>query len=271
MDAGYARHIRFGAILLVLFVAQGGRVDRLRPLLLDEDDRVCWRIYGDMNTVQSCLVRAASEELDFVENTEASLKEVLRGEQEKVLRSAQEAWKRNVDATCNELYALEYRGGSLTRTEPIRCVYFMYADRESILETLYDARDASTSGRYYYGLEEDGKICWNPYGWSGEMACLKEYSDLADQSLAQRVFQIFGENPSETEPEISAAFETAQEAWRDDRESTCDQLMRVLHAGDEMQKPLVVWCRFLMTRLRERLLLRLYEFRLHQKGITVRH
>lgn len=270
MGAGYARHMRLGGILLALLVAQGGIADRFGPFLLEKDDRVCWRTYGDMNEVQDCLLRAAVAELDFVENAEASLKRVLKGEQEKVLLSAQEAWKRNVDATCKELYALEYRGGSLTRTEPIRCIYFMYADRGQMLETLYDARDASTSGRYYFGLEEDGKICWNPYGWSGEMGCLKEYSDLADQYLAQRVLQIFGEKPSKTEPEIGAAFETAQDAWRDDMKSTCDQMMGVLHAGDELQKPLVVWCRFLMTRLRERLLLRLYEFRLHQKGISVR-
>lgn len=258
--------------LLVFFPAHMAQAARLPPIVLDESDRVCWRIYGSMDTMQDCLLRAAHDEEESVKHR---LSEIFIGiddlERNEIIHEYIKNYEKNYIQTCNVLYYKQYEEGSLSRTEPIRCIYYIMNNRNNVLETIYGTLsmyDESIMTTYF---QEYHNICWNPNGWINENACLQENLNLAQENLRHWAGLIFGEDFDESEEDIEKAFRDAQGAWREDVDLTCGRLMRLLHAQKPLEEQMVLWCRYVMTRERERLLLRLYEFNLHQIDISVRN
>lgn len=264
----------FAIIYATLAYAHQSFADTLAPILLNEDDRVCWRIYGSVNTIEDCLLRANSETQKFLDNRIAWIEEILKDRDIDIsaLYDSNKKWRNNKELTCDKLIWERDKEGSRRRTEPLRCHYFMTEDRYSVLDAIYalSTRNKFSVIRSRFGL--GGGVCWNPYGWQHELDCLTEKRAVAIESLGSTIKLIF--DPENTSPieKSDRLLGDAQSAWESEVDVTCKKLVPLLQGirNDDLEKEASVWCEFLMARSRERLFLRLYEFALHQKGISVR-
>ena len=271
--------VRFSPIVVVITLGiltfgYASSARELDSIILDEDDRVCWRIYGSMNTMQDCLLRANSEIVEFVARRVEWIKESLKNNTKAIqlLNDAQNAWKNTKDSTCNSLIWKKYEEGSLQRTEPLRCHFYVQNDRYRMLDILYNTIKNNISLLRNSNLYNYEKICWNIYGFNNNEKCLREYLKLAKKSMNGKISIIFEKEVLGNQNNSNIEFHNSQKKWELEKEKTCNLFVVASNTNNKeiYSDSISLWCKYLMTRDRERLLLRLYELNLHQIGISVR-
>ena len=217
---GYISRILIVLIFTSFLAGQKAFATRISDIVLGEEDRVCWMIPGGMRGVFDCFVGMIDEQdsslNDLVEYLDSLL--VGAGGDRSLLQAAQVSWKQSVDATCSGLYEKRYEGGSLARTEPLRCRFLMRKSRDRLLGIIEVSRDYLAYGEPYFNLYDYEKICWTPLGWSQKTRCLENRLHDAQQSL-KSLGKILHDTYKDHENDwFIMAFKRAEEAFENDVE-----------------------------------------------------
>lgn len=251
---------------------QKGAAEELSSIRLDKDDEVCFRIYGSVKTIQSCLIRALSEieedlqgRIDIIRDTFSN-----SDNYEELLEKSQQIWTQRKELMCDDLIWKD-KPGSRRRTEPIRCEYYITDARKTVLAALHSVLSGNLlSGRLskFHGTQQ---ICWNPYGWYEELDCLQTKNKKSRKQLMDTIHHIYGNDYRKSDKERDEIFRRVRALWKEEVSITCTKLMPSFKNLKklELKNEFISWCKFFMRRTEERFLKRVYQFRLHQKGIDV--